>query len=69
MLSKEPLTPLGNTEEDFLLRNAEALQKIAIFADLSEGFTVGFVEVNLEHGSSLRVKQGQSRTSMDFVAF
>ena len=46
MLFKKPLTTsTGKPEEVFLLRNAEALQKIAIFADLSEGFTVGFVEV------------------------
>ena len=46
MLFKKPLTnSTGRPEEVFLLRNAEALQKIAIFADLSEGFTVGFVEV------------------------
>ena len=38
----------GNPEAAFLQRNAESLQKIAIFADLSEGFTVGFVEVALE---------------------
>jgi tetratricopeptide (TPR) repeat protein len=56
MLSKELLTPLGNPEEDFLLRNAEALQKIAIFADLSEGFTVGFVEVNLERDRNFTIR-------------
>jgi tetratricopeptide (TPR) repeat protein len=60
MLSKEPLTPLGNPEEDFLLRNAEALQKIAIFADLSEGFTVGFVEVNLERDRSFTIRALES---------
>jgi len=38
----------GNPEAAFLRRNAESLQKIAIFADLSEGFTVGFVEVAIE---------------------
>ncbi|WP_103669837.1 tetratricopeptide repeat protein [Pseudanabaena sp. BC1403] len=60
MLSKEPLTPSGNPEEDFLLRNAEALQKIAIFADLSEGFTVGFVEVNLERDRNFTIRALES---------
>jgi tetratricopeptide (TPR) repeat protein len=60
MLSKEPLTPSGNPEEDFLLRNAEALQKIAIFADLSEGFTVGFVEVNLERDRNFAIRALES---------
>jgi tetratricopeptide (TPR) repeat protein len=49
MLSNEPLTPsMPPPEADFRRRNAEALRKIAIFADLSEGFTVGIVEVALE---------------------
>jgi tetratricopeptide (TPR) repeat protein len=60
MLSKELLTPSGNPEEDFLLRNAEALQKIAIFADLSEGFTVGFVEVNLERDRNFAIRALES---------
>ena len=60
MLSKEPLTPSGNPEEDFLLRNSEALQKIAIFADLSEGFTVGFVEVNLERDRNFTIRALES---------
>ena len=57
MLSKEPLTPsVSSPEEDFLLRNVEALQKIAIFADLSEGFTVGFVEIALENDLNLTIR-------------
>ena len=63
MLSKEPLTPsINSIEAAFLLRNAEALQKLAIFADLSEGFTVGFVEVNLERDHNVAIQSLQSRT-------
>ena len=63
MLSKEPLTPsINSIEAAFLLRNAEALQKLAIFVDLSEGFTVGFVEVNLERDRNVAIQSLQSRT-------
>ena len=44
---QNPLPPKDS--ETFWLNNTEALHRIAVFADLSEGFTVGFVEVNLEH--------------------
>ena len=51
----------NSPEEVFLLRNAEALEKIAIFADLSEGFTVGFVEANLERDRNLAIQALVSR--------
>ena len=51
----------NSPEEVFLLRNAEALEKIAIFVDLSEGFTVGFVEANLERDRNLAIQALVSR--------
>ncbi|NJL90897.1 MAG: tetratricopeptide repeat protein [Coleofasciculaceae cyanobacterium SM2_1_6] len=66
MLSKEPSVNLNsNLEADFLLRNAEALQKIAIFADLSEGFTLGFVEVNLERDRNFAIAALEARNNPD----
>ena len=66
MLSKEPSVNLiSNLEADFRSQNAEALQKIAIFADLSEGFTIGFVEVNLERDRNFAIAALEARNDTD----
>jgi tetratricopeptide (TPR) repeat protein len=47
MLSKQPLVSSNsNLEAKFLQRNAEELDSIELFAKLSEGFTIAFMEVN-----------------------
>ncbi len=47
MLSKQPLVSSNsNLEAKFLHRNAEELDSIELFAKLSEGFTIAFMEVN-----------------------
>ncbi len=47
MLSKQP-SPSSNSSLDteFLQHNAEELDSIELFAELSEGFTIAFMEVN-----------------------
>ena len=49
------------TDKDFLWRNAAALNKIALFADLSEGFTIAFVQVDLETDRQQAIHALQSR--------
>ena len=56
---QNPLPPKDS--ETFWLNNTEALHRIAVFADLSEGFTVGFVEVNLERDRELALEFLKSR--------
>jgi tetratricopeptide (TPR) repeat protein len=47
MLSKQPLLSSNKLpESQFLQRNAEQLDSIELFAKLSEGFTIAFMEVN-----------------------
>ncbi len=47
MLSKQPLlSPNSSLDAAFLRRNAEQLDSIELFAKLSEGFTIAFMEVN-----------------------
>jgi tetratricopeptide (TPR) repeat protein len=47
MLSKQPsLSSNKLPESQFLQRNAEQLESIELFAKLSEGFTIAFMEVN-----------------------
>ncbi len=50
-----------NPEEDFLRRNDEALRRIALFAELSEGFYIGFVEIAQEGDDALVVQILESR--------
>ena len=49
------------TDKDFLWRNAAALNKIALFADLSEGFTIAFVQVDLENDRQQAIQALQAR--------
>ncbi|MCS6812146.1 MAG: tetratricopeptide repeat protein [Cyanobacteria bacterium] len=65
MLSNKPSLPSPNPsdlaelamlEPAFVARHAKALDKIALFADLSEGFTVGIVEVDLERDRTLAIQ-------------
>lgn len=57
MLFNAPsINSFNNSEQAFIQRNAEALNRIAIFADLSEGFTIGFVEVNLERDREITIR-------------
>jgi len=49
------------TDKDFLWRNAAALNKIALFADLSEGFTIAFVQVDLETDRQQAIQALQAR--------
>jgi tetratricopeptide (TPR) repeat protein len=47
MLSKQPLLSSSSSlDATFLQRNAEQLNSIELFAKLSEGFTIAFMEVN-----------------------
>jgi tetratricopeptide (TPR) repeat protein len=47
MLSKQPLLSSSSSlDAPFLQRNAEQLDSIELFAKLSEGFTIAFMEVN-----------------------
>jgi tetratricopeptide (TPR) repeat protein len=47
MLSKQPLLSSSSSlDATFLQRNAEQLDSIELFAKLSEGFTIAFMEVN-----------------------
>jgi hypothetical protein len=47
MSSKKPSLSSSNShKEQFLQRNAAELDGIELFAELSEGFTLGFMEVN-----------------------
>lgn len=47
MLSKQPLLSSNSSlDAVFLQRNTEQLDSIELFAKLSEGFTVAFMEVN-----------------------
>ena len=47
MLSKQP-SPSSNSslDHEFLQQNSEELDSIELFAELSEGFTIAFLEVN-----------------------
>jgi tetratricopeptide (TPR) repeat protein len=64
MHSNNLLTSLSNqSEETFLERNADAINRITIFADFSEGFTIGFAEVNLERDRNLTIEALQSKSS------
>ena len=56
---QNPLPPKDN--ETFWLNNTEALHRIVVFADLSAGFTVGFVEVNLERDREVAIEFLKSR--------
>ena len=49
------------TDKDFLWCNAAALNKIALFADLSEGFTIAFVQVDLETDRQQAIQALQAR--------
>jgi tetratricopeptide (TPR) repeat protein len=49
MLSKQPLPSFSsNLETEFVQRNAEELNSIELFAELSTGFTIAFLEANSE---------------------
>jgi tetratricopeptide (TPR) repeat protein len=57
MLFNAPLTNQSDSfSKDFLERNADGLRKIELFADLSEGLTIGFVEINLERDRDATVQ-------------
>jgi tetratricopeptide (TPR) repeat protein len=57
MLSKQPLVSSNsNLEAKFLQRNAEELDSIELFAKLSEGFTIAFMEVNSDRDRAIVVE-------------
>ncbi len=57
MLSKQP-SPSSNSSLDteFLQRNAEELDSIELFAELSEGFTIAFMEVNSDRDRKIVIE-------------
>ncbi len=64
MHSNNLLPSLSNqSEQTFLERNADDIDRITIFADISEGFTIGFVEVNLERDRTMTIQALQSQSS------
>ncbi len=57
MLSKQPLLSSNNNHEvQFLQRNAEELANIELFADLSAGFTIAFMEVNSDRDRQIAIE-------------
>ncbi len=57
MLSKQPLLISNSShEEQFLQRNAEELASIELFAELSAGFTIAFMEVNSDRDRKIAIK-------------
>jgi tetratricopeptide (TPR) repeat protein len=57
MLSKQPLLSSNKLpESQFLQRNAEQLNSIELFAKLSEGFTIAFMEVNSDRDRGMVIE-------------
>ncbi len=57
MLSKQPLPSFNsNLDTQFLQQNAEELDSIELFAELSEGFTIAFMEVNSDRDRSVVIE-------------
>jgi tetratricopeptide (TPR) repeat protein len=57
MLSKQPLpSSSSNLKTEFVQRNSEELDSIELFAELSTGFTLAFLEANSERDRQLVVE-------------
>jgi tetratricopeptide (TPR) repeat protein len=57
MLSKQPLpSSSNNLKTEFVQRNAEELDSIELFAELSTGFTIAFLEANSERDRQLVIE-------------
>jgi tetratricopeptide (TPR) repeat protein len=57
MLSKQPLVSSNSSlDAKFLQRNAEELDSIELFAKLSEGFTIAFMEVNSDRDRAIVIE-------------
>jgi tetratricopeptide (TPR) repeat protein len=57
MLFKQPLpSSSSNLETEFVQRNAEELNSIELFAELSTGFTIAFLEANSERDQQLVIE-------------